>query len=210
MASFNFNCLFKSPISKYSHILGYRNKTLTQEWGDQIQPVTGPPLFTEEESLKSPFLPTCRAPQCQFSLTFYLPWPCKVWSVGGETAEECGEKRNMHELVSVFSLWSNADFFSLRKFLVTVTPARVCVCSCCHHRTRPPLLPWAKLSPVSVLLFLSQNAYFNPMCNLPAGIQTLMKNRLKETFLKPTVHTSPERTCDHSGNSSVHYALNSA
>lgn len=27
-------------------------------------------------------------------------------------AEECGEERNMHEHVSVFSLWSNADFFS--------------------------------------------------------------------------------------------------
>ena len=29
-------------------------------------------------------------------------------------AEECGEERNMHKHISVFSLWSHADFFSER------------------------------------------------------------------------------------------------
>lgn len=51
---------------------------------------------------------------------------------------------------------------------------------------------------------------FWPMCSLPAGTKTSMKNYFKDTFLKPTVHKSPERACDYSGNSSAHYVLNPA
>lgn len=214
MASFHFNCLFKGPISKgpsskCSHILGYRNRTLSQEWGVQIQPNAGPPLCTEEGSLKSAFFPACWAPQCQFSVTCYLPQPCKVCSVGGETAEECGEERSTHKHMSVFSLWSNADFFSEKVPGHSDSCPGVCL-QLLPPQNKASSFAQGETQSRLVLLFLSQNAYFNPMCSLPAGIQTFMKNRFKETFFKPTVHMSPERTCDHSGNSSVHYALNSA
>lgn len=108
----------------------------------------------------------------------------------------------MHDDVKMFSL-DQTQNFPLRKSLVALTCVLMClqllqlqhkIFSLAQGKTQSHLL--------SVVFKLE--CLFLPKGQFTSWNLNVHKKYFKDTFLKPTVSKSPERTCDCSGNSSVH------
>lgn len=133
MTPFNHNHLLKRPFSQYSHILRYQGPGFNMRTGIHNSADGDSAFCRGRESDK--WLSLFALHSAWEFLTFRLPQPCRA---GRREGEGCGEERKMHEDMDIFFFWSSLKS-SLRKSLIDLTSAPLCVRSCCCPRARPPL-----------------------------------------------------------------------